>query len=252
MKRIVPVLLFSLVLFCSWGFAFAQALPDVYIEEMVSGTGIAANSGFNGIIKSWISGSKLKQVAPGGQEVILYRADIGKVYMMNPARKVYIELPMEQMRMMTEKALEVYVPIKNGKIQVPDALYKKTGRTRKIGAWNTYEVEVLTPQAGPEMISTTKLWVSKDTGMSNDFVVRLFRITMGDKVSPEFQKLFEKMTDIDGYPVETITTATFDNQTFTTTKTVVKIDLKEKIDSSIFDVPSDYTKVEPPKPGSAQ
>ena len=249
MKRLVWIALALILSFGTYGAAFAQQLPDVYIEEQLVGPSLSGGLPGTGVIKSWISGRKLKKEAPGGEEVFIFRADLNKVYVVNTTRKSYIEIPMSEMRMMTEKSLDMYIPKKNGVVQLPDELYVKTGKTKKIGAWKTYEVEVNSMQSGPGMESKTTMWVTKDLDFDHSFLIRIFKITMGDEVSPDLRKLFDKMTDLDGYPVQQITTTTFQNQTFTSTNTLLKIERK-KIDDSVFVVPGDYTRIEPPKPAA--
>lgn len=225
---------------------FAEDLPNVYIEEMLTAPPAPGQPAFNGIIRSYIAGKKLKKVSPGGNEEIIYRGDLKKVYILNPMRKVYIEMPMDQMRTITEKSLNMYVPTKDGVPQIPDELYVKTGNTKKIGQWNAYEVEVKAGQVMPDTQTTTTMWISKETGFDHNFFVSLFKLTMGDEVSPHLKKLFEKMTNIDGYPVQTVTTTSYMNQNYTTSITVLKIERKKAFEDSVFEIPEGYSKVEAP------
>lgn len=222
---------------------FAGETADVYMEEKMEHSGVGMNTMSGGVIKSWISGNKLKQQNPGGNEIFIFRADLGKVYIINAIKKSYMEVPLSQMRALTEKNLEIYMPPTGSDGKMPESIYKKTGKTKTISKWQCYEVEVLAGQTAPEMQSKTTMWVTKNLGFGHDFVVRIFKITMGNEVSPKLQELFEKMTALDGYPVQTITTTTYRNQNLTSTKTLVKIEKKKKIEPLIFEVPAGYTKV---------
>ena len=234
-----------IALFClsAFGVALAQQTSDVYMEEQVNSPGKDASQPFTGIIKSWVSGKKLKQELPGTKQSIVFRADLGKVYLLNPAQKIYIEVPIDQMRAGAQKSLDMY---KDESGKIPDTIYKKTGKTKKVGKWNTYEVELPVEHPSPGAETRTTMWVSKETGFDHEFLVRIFKITMGEKISPELQKLFDRMTALDGYPVQTVKVTTYNNETYTETSTVLKIERKEKIDQSIFEVPKDFTKAKPP------
>ncbi len=227
---------------------YCEDLPDVYMEEYYVHSGMRVDVPKEGITRSWISGAKLKQTTLNGQEVYIYRADLGKVFIVNPIRKSYIVLPISQIRQMTEKDLMIYMPYKDGRFVVPEKLYGKTGRTKTIFKWKADEYEVLAGQQGPEMKSKTMMWISKDTKFGNDFVVRIFIITMGNEISPKLKDLFKKMTALDGYPVQTITTTNYRNQVFTSTKTLTKIEKVKNMDQSIFDIPVNYTEVSPSVP----
>lgn len=251
MNKVVSAILGMAFLCVALWAAAGPVLPDVYIEERLDGPPIAGVP-TGGVIKSWVSGIKLKQINPSGEEVFIFRADLGKMYMVNSTRRAYLEMPLTQVRQMTERSLDIYIPRINGVPTIPDEIYKKTGRTKKIGQWNVYEVEVVPGQSGPGMSSKTTMWVTKETGFDHAFMVRLFKITMGEQVSPDLQKLFDKMTALDGYPVQTITTTTFQNQTYTSTKTLVKIERRDNMPANLFEVPTGYTKIEPPTPGSAK
>ncbi len=246
--KLRSILFLTMILLLLASSAFAQRLPDVYIEEelKIESPSQAFSQGF--MLKSWVSGRKLKQDNPTANQVMIFRADTGKVYMINPIRRMYQEVPISEIRQMTEQGLAVYIEVKDGKIQIPETLYKKTGKTKKIGKWNCYEMEMLAQQTGPGMDTKTTMWVTKDTGFSHDFLVRIFKISMGDQVSPELQKLFDKMTAVDGYPVQTITVSNVQGQKVISTKTLVKIEQIEDIDSTIFDVPAGFTKVVQPTP----
>jgi antitoxin component of RelBE/YafQ-DinJ toxin-antitoxin module len=244
MKRIALALVMLALFVCP---VSAQVQPDVYFEETIVSPPVGGQPALAGTISTWMSGGKLKMQSPEG-EVMIYRADLDKVFMVNPIQRTYIEMPMASIRSMTEGSIEMYLPMKDGK--VPDQIYKKTGKTKKIGSWNTHEVEVAAGQSAPGMTSKTTMWVSSDTGFGHDLMVRLFRATMGQKISPKMQMLFEKLASLDGYPVQTITTSTFNQQTITTTKTLKKIEKREKIEPSVFEIPKDYTKVQVPTHGA--
>lgn len=244
-KNILFLLVIFLIFFAS--VAMAQKEQDYYIEERISGQLSSNSQTVNDIVKSWISGQKMKQTSKGGQEIIIYRADQGKAYLINPVQKAYIEIPLSEMRQMTEKALSTYVPVVDGKLQVPDKLYEQTDETKKIGPWTVRKMKVLTGQKLPEIQSETGMWFAENSGFDNSILIRVFKVTMGGQVSPEMKKLFDKMTNLPGYPIQVETTTTYRNQTFSTTKTVIKIEKKMNIDPMIFDVPSEYTKVEKPQ-----
>lgn len=248
MRPLILFTIFAVMVSILAPFAGADELPDVYLEEYYVHSGMRIDVPKEGVTRSWISGDKMKQTTLNGQEVYIYRADIGKVFIVNPIRKAYLVLPISQIREATEKDLQMYMPYKDGKFIVPDKLYRKTGKTKMVFKWKAFEYEVLAGQEAPEMTSKTTMWVTNDIKFESDFVVRIFMITMGNVISPRLQKLFKKMTELDGYPVQTITTSVYRNQSFTTTKTLTKIEKLNKIDQSIFDIPSDYTEVTPTTP----
>lgn len=248
--QIRNIILFAqIILLLVIGSAVAEEEQDWYIEERVSGHVPGGSQTMNDVVKSWISGNKLKQVSKAGQEIIIYRADIGKAYLINPVQKAYMEIPLSEMRQVTEKQLTTYVPNVDGQMKIPDNLYEQTDETKKIGKWTARKTKVLTGQSIPELKSQTNMWFTDNSDFSIRILIRIFEITMGGKVSDQMKELFDKMTNLPGYPVQIETTTVYRNQTFSTTKTVLKIEKQKSIDPMIFDVPTDYTKVEkPPAP----
>ena len=220
-------------------FAAAQE-PDIYMEEKFETPAMGNQPAVNGIMKTWISGDKLRKQDPTGGQIIIYRGDLGKVYIVSPLQKAYVEMPMAEITRIAEQTLQMYVPSTG-----QQELYKPTGKTKQIGKWSTSEVEVVSGQSMPGIESKTTMWVAKGSSFEKSVLRRIFETSLGKNFSPQVTKMLDKLSALEGYPVQMTTTTTAQGKTYTSMVTLLKME-KQKVDPAKFEIPDDYTKVVAP------
>ena len=216
-----------------------------YIEEVLTSPPMFGQEAKEETVKTWILGTDMmRKDTKNGAESIIFRIDKGMLWIVSHAEKSYIEMTMEQFQSLASIGMAMFGKTsETGEFEVPEIIFKRTGRTKKIGKWDCYEVDV---QGQGLMGAKSTQWIGTNTGFDTDIYVRIFKLTFGNNVPPEFHKLFEKMTtELDGYPVQTVTSINFGEQKYETTQTLIKLE-KTAIESSRFDVPAGYTKRTPP------
>jgi len=241
---VIAIFLFLGIVFtCSM--AFAQ--DSYYIEERVQSNS-PQHPPIDGIMKSYIKGDLLRREAPDGVEVNIFRPDRQLVWLINTTRKSYAEIPFEVFRQNAElELMSMMPPGPDGQPHVPDTLYDPTGKTRKIGKWSCKEYKRKNEPKMQGVTSTTTLCVSKETGLPKELTLRIFSITLGKELKPPIQKLLDKITELDGYPVQTTTSITAPQIQSNTTQTLIKVE-KRAIPDDIFELPAGYTKINMPTP----
>jgi hypothetical protein len=246
LKKIL--LLIALVGICVLCAAATARAQDIYIEEELDSSAPAGQGPIHGLVKTWIKGEKMRKNNLG-RDTVIFRPDKGVAWMIHEPSKTYAEIPIAQLRALTEQSLSIYSPSKDSTSGAPASWFKKTGRTKKIGKWNCFEIEVLSRQVvAPGIVSKTTQWISRDTGLDAKTTERIFRITLGGQIPAESQKLLESLKSLDGYTVENSTTTEGQGQNINSTLTLKKVE-KKTIDDSMFEIPFGFTKMTPPGSG---
>jgi len=194
------------------------------------------------VTRSWIKGVKMRTDAEGGNDVTIIRPDLEMVYNINMQRKIYSETPISIYR----RAAKLAMPM-----LAADPTYRVTGRNKKINNWNCREVIVAeeTDQFGQKM--KTVWWVSNDVGLEKKILRHIMAITFGTETDAMTMRFFEKMTNIDGYPVQTESSMTLRGQTVKKIQTLRKLE-KQTIADKTFELPAGLTKINVPIPEGLQ
>lgn len=246
-KIIYVVVLLALVAGSIWPLV-VQAENDLladlslYREEDLITVVYPGGQQSSDITRSWIKGVKMRTDAQNGNDVILYRPDLELVYNINMQRKIYGEMPISLYRQAAKSAMAMLAA---------DAAYRVTGRSKKINNWNCKEVIVAedTDQFGNKM--RTVWWVSNDVGLEKKILRHIMAITFGTESDAMTMRFFEKLTNIDGYPVQTESSMTLRGQTVKKIQTLRKLE-KQEIDDKLFELPEGLTKIKSPIPDGLQ
>jgi len=232
---------FALSLAVAGAWAQTAVMPELslYQEERVETINYPGGSQGTFTTKSWIKGVKMRTDALEGQDITIIRPDLGVVYNINGARKAYVETPLAIYRKASKQSIAMMAG--------GDITYRWTGRTKKIGKWSCREVVVSeeSNSVGQEM--KTIWWVSKDIGLNKQIYRHIMSIALGNEMDAATTKSLEKLTSIDGYPVQQETSIKHHDLTIKQIHTLNKLEQKP-IEDSTFDLPSGLTKIAVPVP----
>jgi len=246
-KIIYVVLLLALIAGAVWPLVVQAEnglLADLslYREEELITVVYPGGQQSSDITRSWIKGVKMRTDAQNGNDVLIIRPDLELVYNINMQRKIYSEMPISLYRQAAKSAMPMLAA---------DSTYRVTGRNKKISKWSCREVIVAeeTDQFGQKM--KTIWWVSNDVGLEKKILRHIMAITFGTENDAMTMRFFEKLTNIDGYPVQTETSFTLRGQTVKKIQTLKKLE-KQEIDNKLFELPEGLTKLNVPIPDGLQ
>ena len=231
-QRLIIVLL--TVLIC--GSSAAYALEGYYTEEEVRIFNPFEPKHRDTVFirKSWYS-SDLMRKDEQLMGTTIARFDRGKIYKLNHNIKSYIEVPVDFMREYAHGGLIGFGAQANsdGSLYFPDDIYVRTDAEKEIGLWNCYQV-ITNSKYRSAQSPYVIFWFSAEV----DFPIEVF----GDQIkkvfsyTPEVDNLFDRLAQFEGFPVKTET----HGATQVTTTTLIKFERLQDIESSLFEVPSDY------------
>lgn len=211
---------------------------SLYREEVLVNVLYPGGEQSSTVTRSWIKGVKMRTDAESGSDITIIRPDLGLVYNINMKRKIYTESPLSIYR----RAAKLAMPM-----LAADPTYRVTGRKKKINNWNCREVIVAeeTDRFGQKM--KTIWWVSNDVGLEKKILRHIMAITFGTEVDAMTIRFFEKLTNIDGYPVQTESSMTLRGQVIKKIQTLRKLK-KMEIEDKMFELPEGLTKIKVPIP----
>jgi hypothetical protein len=224
----------------------ALASEGVYIEERIASPAMMGEPARAEVVRTWIVGDDLmRQDGRDGRETMLFRLAEKRVVVLDRDANTYVEIPLDRFAPVAALRLTMYTRRdEQGRETVPVPLFKKTGRARRIGKWNCYEVEV---QGDPLMGGRPTQWIATNTGLDPRLYARALAIPLGGKLPEDKRPIAEQMVALGGYPVRTVLSRGLGRPLVAKTQTVEVLQRRE-IDRSIFEVPDGYTKVEIPEP----
>ena len=160
MKRFVStVAVFGFALF--FLAAGAMAAEGYYMEEKLEKPALLGQPAATEIVATWILGDDLmRKDTKGGAESIIFSLKDDRMLVLTHGDKTYLEIPIEQFRRMANMGFSMFLKHgESGEQAVPEVLFAKTGRTKKVGQWDCYEVEV---QGDAIMGAKSTQWIAKD------------------------------------------------------------------------------------------
>lgn len=192
--RFVPIVFIALL------FVLPLSGQDstVTIEEMWTTPPIFGMPGSTRKVQTRVSRNKIRRDEADSSQIVLIRADLGKLWMMRPKDRTYMEMDRGTLQGLSMMALMLFgigIDPETGKPSVPDSLLLKTGRQNQIGSWTCEEVRVRS-RTGRTII----LWMSPGTGLESGFYGRILKSLMGDMAS-DYQAFFKQLDALNGYPV---------------------------------------------------
>jgi hypothetical protein len=97
----------------------------------------------------------------------------------------------------------------------------------------------------------TAWWVTQDIGLDRRVFRHVMTLTSGSDLTEAMARFFEKLANIDGFPVQTESSYTRAGVTYKTVNTLVKLE-KREIKDEMFELPPGLTKVVVPLPDVLQ
>lgn len=189
-------------------------------------------------IRSWHEGNRYKRGSPNRGEFVIIDFNKGEVVGVNEEKRTYWRIPSEKYRQVALLSLLAMgvQPTQSGDLKVPDDLFQKTGQKGEIAGRKAYEVKV----AGnlPPGMATT-VWVSKDVPVPITKMIGELKMALGDPQQAGYKKLFAQWAQLEGYPVQSVTTIQTPRGRVVTSETLV-VYRDQDIPASTFEVPKGY------------
>lgn len=214
--------------------ALAQG-QDVYIEAKTHTDAVKMMGhempAQDGVSRTWISDGKIAIVDETVGNTVIFRADLNKLYIVNPKDKTYYEsgLPLQ----FPPEMNQVMAMMK------PEITVTPTTESKIVNGFNTTLTKVNIKMMGQDI--SMDYWVSKDIGVSSDQIQKFTQAMFAG--NPMLSQVGEKMAGIEGYPARIDTRVTAMGSTFNSWQEVQKVERKAA-PSGTFDVPAGYKKTE--------
>jgi hypothetical protein len=215
--------------------SFAQK-AGYYLEEETTTPPIFGLPGSTFISKTWITPENYRRDnGDANQSIYLHTksAQASIVRHENKTISVMDRETMQGMAMIAVMLFGVEMDSATGLPIIPDPLFIPTNRQRMVGEWNALEYAVQKKNGGRVVF-----WVSSDPGVSGRLYSRLLSVMMGDRAK-QYQKLFDQINQLPGYPVF-IETSAFGKQVLQKLKKIDKL----QIPDAVFDPPKAYKKID--------
>ncbi|MGA1869780.1 MAG: DUF4412 domain-containing protein [bacterium] len=218
--KIYGVVLIAGVVLCSIHINSIHA-QDYYLEKhtetIINGKPIGGAS----VIQLWVKKNMVKYYNSNDKDnILIIRMDEDKTYQINEKEKTVQEMDLRTKFASVEDKIKV--------------ISTRTEKKKKVGEWEAYQV-VLTSSA--KGISTdVEYWLSEKINLPLETRMRMAGY-FGQK------KILEELKKYPGYPVEMIVHLEVEGKKIDMITTLIKLE-KNKIDTKIFNIPSDYKKID--------
>ncbi len=127
----------------------------------------------------------------------------------------------------------------NGKLLKTTPLAVGTGKKKKISGWECYEYRLNYPK---QYEITTSVWTTSDAVLFEKGALRkLWYAAIGPQPPIDVRQIVNTLIrDINGVPIQTVSTITQQGMVVTTTSTIVHIQYHNNIDPQFFNEPKNY------------
>lgn len=220
----------------------APALEGYYLEEMTEMPAVFGMGGGKAVTKTWITSRNLRRDDGNNKQTTIIQSDPDRIIIMDHSDTTYTELTSETFQGLAIMGLMMfgiqYHP-ETGKPQIPDPLFKKTGKRQKIGQWMCDEriLKAIDGQAG-NTVQRFSMWVGADMDITGGLYSRIIRKLMGDP-GQDYQSFFSQLEQLQGYPVY-ISTIIMGR---TVSQMLIRYEYRNIPDSN-FTIPPSYRKKE--------
>lgn len=211
------------------------------IEEETTTPPLFGIPGGTGLTKTWMTKDKLRRDEGGKEQTTIIRSDIGKIWLIDHSDTTYNEMSRETFQglaMMGLMMFGVTTDSATGKPIIPDPLFQRTGRAKKVQDWTCHELVVGSREGFfGKMVERFSMWVSRETGLEQGLYGRMMKKMMGE-LGGEYESFFRQLEEIDGYPVLVETKAMG-------LEMIQKLKKFERcpIPASVFELPEGYKKI---------
>lgn len=207
-----------------------------YLEEETTTPPMFGLPGSTFLSKTWITQDNYRRDNGDNHQSIVLHSKAGQAFIVQHESKtvsVIDKETMQGMAMMAVMLFGVEMDSLTGLPIVPDPLFIQTDRQRRVGDWEAREYVVQKKNGG-----RVTFWVSSGPGVDGHLYSRLLSVMMGDRAK-DYQKLFDQIDQLPGYPVF-IETSAFGKQVLQQLKKVERLPIKEEV----FDPPKGYKKID--------
>jgi len=213
------------------------AAQDVYIESTthtdavkMMGREVPAQDGIN---RTWIGDDRLAVEDAAAGSLIIFRADRGRIYLVNTHDRTYYESPVPFQ--FPPDVAQTMASMK------PEVTVTPTTESRVVNGFKATLTRVTIKVMGQDI--QMAYWISKDVPVPQDEVRKLTQAMFAG--NPMLGEVAEKMAALDGYPVRVETTVTAMGSTFGSWQEVQKVERKAA-PSGTYEVPADFKKTSEP------
>jgi hypothetical protein len=214
--------------------ALASA-QDIYVEAKthtdavkMMGQSVPAQ---DGVSRTWIGEDKIAVQDEAGGHVVIFRGDLGKMYVLFPRSKTFYESPIP-FRYPPEMA-QVLAAMK------PEVTVTPTTQSKVVNGFKATLTKVNIKMMGQDI--SMDYWLSTEVGVPREQIRRITDAMAAG--NPMLTELGKKMGEIEGYPVRIETRISAMGSSFGSWQEVQKVD-KKPAPGGTYDVPSGYKKVD--------
>ncbi len=209
------------------GCASLRSIPsqNYYIEKHTETFIDGESAGGASVLELWVKKDCVRYYNSNDKDnILIIRMDQDKAYQINEKEKTIKDIDLKSKFAAVEKEIKVTA--------------KKTDKKKKVDTWGEVYQVLLTSSA--RGVSTdVEYWVSEKVKLPQET-----RLRMSDYFGQ--RKIIEELKQFPGYPIEIIVHLNVQGKKIDMVTKTVKIDHKKKIDNSLFEIPSEYKKIDLP------
>ena len=209
------------------------AMADLYFEQKTTISGIMGQSPLTSQNRVWMTKGLMCMEETSKGSRIIYKADTNSIIIIDFDKKTYSEFTAEDFKKMTN----MLMAIMGQQGGVLDVTLQKTGRTKKIGSWDCYEV-TLTQQEGMKL--KIEMWLTVDIQYDRTQYEEYQKILSSAFLS---QKVLDEWKKLEGFPIQTKTQMNFGQMQIETVSEVTSISY-DPAPQDVFTIPAGFTEIE--------
>jgi hypothetical protein len=209
------------------------AMADLYFEQRTTISGIMGQPAQTSLHKVWMTkGLMCTEDASRGNRII-YKADTNSIIIIDFNKKTYSEITAAEFKQMAG----MFMSMMGQPGGVLDITLQKTGRTKKIGSWDCYEVTLVQKEG---MNLKIEMWLTADINYDKTQYEEYQKIFSSAFLT---QKVLDEWKKLEGFPVLTNTQMNFGQMQIETKSEVIKVNYNPA-PHDIFSIPAGFTKTE--------
>jgi len=186
--------------------------------------------------QTWMVADKLRKEEARSGSVTIFREDKSLLWVLDVAAKTYFEVTRAEMDAMGRQSVAMLLP----ETEDPGTWLERTGKTKKVGHWQAYEVRV---EDRPVQGMTLTMWLSEDVPIDREIRDRFGRSMFGE--GNPAAALLKGLRELDGYPVEVLLSVRLGNERIQMRQRLRKVEPRD-VESDRFEIPDGYVRVPSP------
>lgn len=246
----------ALIFLSTWliaGFAAGAADPAAasgyYLEERITTVMDGQPVGPPELIQTWILGDDLmRKDTHQGTRSILFQIAKKTIWVVDHQNRNYVEINADKFQQLAAMGVTMMsTPEQSGDPLTGQVSMERTGRKKKIGDWECYEIRWR--DAGQAQ-DKSRQWISDETGFDSKVYAKIFELTFGGAVPEKYSSVLKNLRELNGFPVRTEKSLNLGDKSITRSQTLVKLE-KQSLTPAHFQLPEGYQKIDlfdTPKP----